>query len=329
MQTILFRNLIRRLCSRRELIIFLSWNTFSLNQKKFAVGFFMVLDLLRMQFFFSQPRSNTSTFSTFSIQDSRPHLLTFSMFIMLSREGEGGTGQWVKCCILGCLFVSVFICEKTGRRSWARRWMGSLCPETNKQWSESQHTHTHTRRAWVGHLDARWTLTWKEKQGEACYRRTHLHTHTHAHAGHRCPSLAHAVASEVAHDLGLVVSNQKSAADNPEVQQKQQQNPVFPPRWLLQHDSRLLLLGNAFYWQHESLRFTNPKSETRITVTPACKHVPPLRPFSRHWAKPHASLTNLLFGVAFWSSHPFSLPVSEAPLTPLHSALNGGKPQEN
>lgn len=160
--------------------------------------------------FFSQPRSNTLTFSTFSIQDSRPHLLTFSMFIILSQEGEGGMGQWVKCCILGCLFVSVFICEKTGRRSWARRWMGSLCPETNKQWSESQHTHTHARRAWVGHLDARWTLTWKEKQGEACYRRTHLHTHTHAHAGHRCPSLAHAVASEVAHDLGLVVSNRST-----------------------------------------------------------------------------------------------------------------------
>lgn len=84
---------------------------------------------------------------------------------------------------------------------------------------------------------------------------------------------------------------------------------LIAPAWF-----QLLMLGNVFYWQHASVRFTNPKSETRAIATPACKHVPLLCPLSCHWARPHVILANLLPGVAFWSS----LTVSEAPLKPVH-----------
>lgn len=103
-------------------------------------------------------------------------------------------------------------------------------------------------------------------------------------------------------DLVLAVSNrptQEPVISDPrsttKTTKKSSQRRVFFLRyWLLQRDSQPLLLGNLFYWHHGSLRFTNPKSETSFIVTPAWKHVSPLPPLSRRWAKPHATLTNLL-----------------------------------
>lgn len=198
MQTILFRNLIRRLCSRRELIIFLLWNTFSLNQKKFVLGFFMVLDLVRMQFYFSASFQHFDIFHFFNsgFKASLPDI--FNVYYFKS-GGWGGHGSMSKMLHFG-LFVCECVHMWEDRQEVVGTPVNGLIMSGDKQTVEwkSTHTHTctHTSRAWVGHLDARWTLTWKEKQGEACYRRTRLHTHTHAHAGHRCPSLAHAVASQ-------------------------------------------------------------------------------------------------------------------------------------
>lgn len=146
MQTILFRNLIRRLCSRRELIIFLLWNTFSLNQKMFALGFFMVLDLVRMQFYFSASFQHFDIFHFFNsgFKASPPDIFNVYYFKL---GGWGEHGSMSKMLHFG-LFVCECVHMWEDRQEVVGTPVNGLIMSGDKQAVEwkSTHIHTHTHK---------------------------------------------------------------------------------------------------------------------------------------------------------------------------------------
>lgn len=232
------------------------------------------------------------------------------------------------------LHFGLFVCECVhvweDRQEVVGTPVNGLIMSGDKQTVEWKSTRTHARRAWVGHLDAWWTLTWKEKQGEACYRRTHLHTHTHADAGHRCPSLAHAVASEVAHDLGLVVSNrrtEKPVISDPRSTTKTTTKSSFSTTliaatWFTASSAwKCVLLATRVIKIHKpKIGNTHYCDSSLQTRSPAASFFSPLSEATCQSHKPPLWCGFLILA-------PF-LTCSLRSCTALHSALNGGKPRE-
>lgn len=232
------------------------------------------------------------------------------------------------------LFVCIFVCVKAGRREALGMLVNRLIMRREKQTAERKSTHAHSRGlsgtpwCWVNFDMERKT------GGSLLSTHTRINTHTHALAT-SAPSLAHAVASEVALNLGLMVSDRPTGWPvicQPGRTKEPLQRHLCLSCWLLRRHLRILLHGNVFLLATRVIKIHKPQHiityyNRHIIVSPTRKNTfPPLCPLSQHWVKPHAILTHLLFG-PFWSSffffflffaaltlHPVSFTITEPSL---------------
>lgn len=149
-----------------------------------------------------------------------------------------------------CLCVYSYVWRRAGGREVLGVLVNRLIMRREKQTAERKSTHAHSR--WLSGTP--WCSVnfdmERKTGGSLLSANTRINTHTRALAT-SAPSLAHAVASEVALNLGLVVSDRPTGWPvicQPGRTKEPRKRRLCLSRWLLRRDSRILLcvfIGNT------------------------------------------------------------------------------------